>query len=51
MNKLNDAEMLEVKGGAVSFGLASLITGIISGIGVFIVGLIDGYLNPNACRK
>lgn len=43
---LEDDELLEINGGAVSIGLASALIGGI----VFIIGIIDGYLRPLRCR-
>ncbi len=51
MKNLNSEEMLQVKGGAISIGLAGLITGIAAGLISFAIGVWDGYLHPNACRK
>ena len=48
---LNNEEMVGICGGSVSFKVAALVTGIVAAIGVFLVGVWDGYLNPNACRK
>ena len=43
---LTKEELLEVKAGA-SWGVIATITGIV----VFIVGVIDGYLRPLKCNK
>lgn len=45
MNDLSIKKLEEIKGGEVSF-LA--VVGIIAAI-VFIVGVIDGFVNPNKC--
>lgn len=45
MKSLNNEEMLEVKGGA-----SKLVWGIIGGALVFIIGVIDGIVNPRKCN-
>ena len=50
MIKLNNEEMLEIKGGAMSASMATLITGIVSGIVVFIAGILNGTVNSKACK-
>lgn len=42
--KLNNEEMLNVKGGA--FKTASIVTGIF----VFIIGVVDGIFRPKRCN-
>lgn len=51
MKVLDNYEMMDVRGGAVSVKLVGLITGIIAGIIAFAIGSWDGYINPNPCRK
>ena len=46
--KLNDAELLNIKGG--SKGLFYSIALGVGGILALITGIIDGYLNPIKCR-
>ena len=46
MNKLNNNEMLEVKGGAIKWGVIAGIGGFAS----FIIGVIDGWMNPKKCN-
>ncbi|NLL45050.1 MAG: class IIb bacteriocin, lactobin A/cerein 7B family [Mollicutes bacterium] len=47
MQKLNKKELLNIKGGGISLGVACLIgTGII-----FLIGVIDGYTRPLKCNK
>lgn len=46
MNKLNNDELKKINGGGISFGS---ILGIGAGL-TFIIGLIDGYVRPLACR-
>ena len=44
--KLEDKELKQITGGGISFG-----TGLLIGAGVtFLIGLIDGYIRPLACR-
>ena len=45
MNDLSIKKLEEIKGGEVSF---LTVVGIITAI-VFIVGVIDGFVNPNKC--
>lgn len=47
MEILSYNELFAIKGGAIK---TSILLGIF-GVGVFIVGVIDGYLRPLACRK
>jgi len=47
MNKLNNDEMMNVKGGA--FKLGALVS-VIGGAIVFIIGIIDGLINPQKCN-
>lgn len=46
MEKLNNLELESIKGGAVSWGV---LAGIVSG-GIFLIGVLDGYLRPYKCR-
>lgn len=43
---LNNEELLNIYGGAISIGIVSIV---IAGI-VFLVGVIDGYMRPLKCR-
>ncbi len=43
---LTTEELLQVNGGAISWGLVSVLAGAI----VFIIGVIDGYIRPLKCR-
>ena len=47
MKKLQETELKNINGGAIDFGLATLISGII----VFISGIFDGYVRPFTCRS
>lgn len=47
MSKLNNNELKEINGGAVS----SAIWAILGGIGILVVGIIDGYFNPIKCKQ
>lgn len=44
---LNNEEMLNVKGGALKF---KLISAIIGGVTVFIMGFVDGFVHPKKCN-
>ena len=46
MNKLNNEEMLNIKGGAISWKVAAAIGSAI----VFIIGVVDGLINPKKCN-
>ena len=46
MKVLNNEEMINVKGGALRAGLKALIGGAV----VFLIGLIDGLINPQKCN-
>ena len=46
MNKLNNQELETIKGGGLSW---AAIAGIVSG-GIFLIGVLDGYLRPYKCR-
>lgn len=43
---LTDDELKNINGGGISFGIGLLIS---AGV-VFVVGVIDGYIRPLACR-
>ena len=44
--KLSDYELSMICGGAIKWA----VVGLISAIGAFIAGVIDGYLRPYSCR-
>jgi len=46
MEKLNDNELLNISGGAISFGVFAAIAGTIT----FLIGVIDGFTRPLKCR-
>lgn len=46
MNQVKEQELKNIYGGGFNFGLAALIGAGIS----FIIGVIDGYIRPLACR-
>ncbi len=50
MIKLNNKEMLDVMGGAMSASMATLVTAIVSGVLVFLAGVFNGSVNSKACR-
>lgn len=47
MKKINDNELEKVQGGGFSWGIAA---GVVAAI-TFIVGVIDGYINPAKCNN
>ena len=47
MKKLNNEEMLGVKGGGIS---SKFLWGIIGGAVIFLIGLVDGVVNPKKCN-
>ncbi len=46
--KLKETEMINIRGGA--FGLKTAFFVGIGGLITLIVGIIDGYMNPNKCN-
>ena len=46
MDIIKNNELKNISGGGVSW---AIISGIISG-GIFLIGVIDGYLRPYKCR-
>lgn len=46
MKKINDEKLKKVKGGAINWELAAGIGAIAS----FLIGLIDGLINPKKCN-
>ena len=46
MKKLEDNELKQITGGAIHFGA---VAGIFAGV-TFLIGLVDGYVRPLACR-
>ena len=47
MQKVNNEKLKEIKGGAINWGLAAGIGAFVS----FIVGVVDGLLNPAKCNN
>ena len=47
MEKLNNLELERISGGGIAW---SVLAGIVAG-GLFVIGTLDGYLRPYACRK
>lgn len=47
MNKLSNEELVLVKGGA---SLSKFVWGIIGGVVVFAIGVIDGIVSPKKCN-
>lgn len=48
MNKLNNEEMIDLKGGAFS---CKALAGLVGAGLVFLIGLIDGLINPRKCNN
>lgn len=46
MKKLDNSEMQHVNGGAIKWGVIAGIGGFAS----FIIGVIDGWMNPKKCN-
>ena len=46
MQKMENNELMEIKGGAVNWGLMAGIGAAAS----FIIGIIDGWMNPKKCN-
>lgn len=44
---LQDEELIALNGGAVKYGLWTIIGGAIT----FLIGIIDGYLRPLPCNR
>lgn len=47
MNILEKEQLIKINGGGISLGVGA----IIFSVAVFIIGLVDGYVRPLACRK
>lgn len=47
MNRINNEKLRDVKGGGVNW---SLVAGI-GAVASFLVGLIDGFINPKKCNN
>ncbi len=47
VDELKKEELLDLKGGAIRWG----IIGAFASVGVFIAGLIDGILRPLPCKR
>jgi len=48
MNKLNNEEMINLKGGAISYKAIIALVG--AGV-AFLIGVIDGLINPRKCNN
>lgn len=46
MNEISNEKLKEIKGGGIHWGLMAGI----SAIGSFLIGVIDGLLNPKKCN-
>ena len=47
MNKISNNKLKEIKGGGINLGLAAGISATLS----FIIGIIDGWINPIKCNR
>lgn len=47
MYKVNEIKLKEIKGGGINLGLAAGISAALS----FIIGVIDGWINPLKCNR
>jgi len=47
MKKINDKELEQIEGGGISWGIA---LGIVAAV-TFVVGVVDGYINPIKCNE
>ena len=46
MIDIEEKELEQVQGGGISWGI---VAGIVAGV-TFLIGLIEGYVNPNKCN-
>lgn len=46
MNKIDDKQLSKIQGGGFSWGVAAGIIAVVT----FIVGIVDGYINPIKCN-
>lgn len=46
MKILNNDEMLKINGGGITYKLLGLIGGAV----IFLIGLVDGIINPRKCN-
>ena len=46
MKRINNEQLKEVKGGGINWGIAAGISAALS----FIIGVIDGWINPAKCN-
>jgi len=47
MNKINNEQLKNVRGGGINWGLMAAI----GAIGSFFIGVIDGLINPKKCNN
>lgn len=47
MKRLSNEDMMNIKGGGVA---AKFIAGLIGGTIVFLIGVVDGLINPKKCN-
>lgn len=47
MQEIGNCEKIKVTGGAINFGITAMIGAAIS----FVVGIVDGLINPDKCKS
>ncbi len=48
MKKINDQELLNIKGGGIAWGVIGIVA---SGIVAFVAGILDGIKRPLKCNR
>lgn len=46
---MNESELKKVNGGVVKLALGKI--GILGGAIIFLVGIVDGFINPSKCNR
>lgn len=47
MKKIDNNKLKEIKGGGINWSLAAGVGAIVS----FLIGIVDGMINPKACNR
>ena len=47
MKKIDNNKLKEIKGGGINWSLAAGVGAIVS----FLIGIVDGMINPRACNR
>ena len=47
MKKINNNELKKINGGGISFGVAIIVSALVS----LVAGIISGIANPDPCKK